>query len=82
MVIGVLWASAIVTLEETARSRWGDEGLDLLPGVYLGSASTIRGTMIGSLGAFAEAFVCAYSLVRLYNRIQASENHPDYHSWT
>ncbi|MFT4946820.1 MAG: hypothetical protein ACI8TL_001057 [Natronomonas sp.] len=72
--MGLLWAGAVVVLGVTARRGWGDEWRDLLADVYLGYDSTIKGLVVGSLWAFADAFVGAYTLAWLYNRIRMSEN--------
>jgi len=65
--MGVLWAGAVVVLGLTARAGWGDEWRDLLSDVYLGYDSTSSGLAIGALWAFADAYVGAVLLARLYN---------------
>jgi hypothetical protein len=72
VAMGVLWSGAVVVLGITARLGWGDEWRELLADVYLGYDTTSKGLIVGSLWAFADAFVGAYTLAWLYNRIRQS----------
>ncbi|MDG5776214.1 bacteriophage holin [Haloarculaceae archaeon H-GB2-1] len=65
--MGLLWAGAVVALGLAARRGWGDEWRDLLSDVYLGYDSTNRGVAVGAVWAFADGFVGAYLLAKLYN---------------
>jgi hypothetical protein len=73
VAMGLLWSGAIVVLGITARVGWGDDWRELLADVYLGYDSTSKGLVVGSFWAFADAFVGAYTLAWLYNRIRPSK---------
>jgi hypothetical protein len=72
--MGFLWAGAVVVLGLAARLGWGDEWRDLLADVYLGYDSTGKGLTVGAAWAFADGFVGAYLLGRLYDRFRRSED--------
>ncbi|SEO08776.1 hypothetical protein SAMN05216388_100819 [Halorientalis persicus] len=72
--MGSLWAGAVVVLGVAARLGWGDEWRDLLADVYLGYDSTAKGLTVGAAWAFADGFVGAYLLARLYDLFRQSSD--------
>ncbi len=68
LACGLTWAMAVLTL--ALLSMWtpfGGAWIRLLGDVYVGTASTWQGALIGVLWAFADGFIGAFIFVSLYN---------------
>ncbi|OPX23484.1 MAG: hypothetical protein B1H03_01530 [Planctomycetales bacterium 4484_113] len=53
---------------------WGTPLVEVVGSLYIGYATTLLGSVIGAIWAFADAFIGALILALLYNWIAPSRN--------
>ena len=68
LACGLTWALGVLTLALLSMwTRLGGAMIRLLGDIYIGTASTWQGALIGFLWAFTDGFIGALVFVSLYN---------------
>jgi hypothetical protein len=68
--LGIIWAIGSFLLGILATlSGQGKEIVDIIGSFYIGYAATIKGSLIGAVWAFIDAFIGGALLAWLYNKV-------------
>jgi len=68
LAFGLTWAGVIFLLGLTASFGYGVDFVEFISRLNIGYGPTLVGSIIGSLWAFVEAFICGAVVAWIYNK--------------
>ncbi|HTM63859.1 MAG TPA: bacteriophage holin [Gammaproteobacteria bacterium] len=70
VALGTAWAVGLFALGILSwLTGWGTDMVQVLGSLYIGYEPTLIGTIIGTIWAFIDCFICGVIIAWVYNRV-------------